>query len=118
MGNLASALTQLKKEHELAQQHVIQLTQAIAVIERLESRNTTASNQMSVTLPPAKKVMSAETRRKLSLAQKARWASTKPAQPVAVSRPAGPIKRTMSAAARKKISLALRARWAKAKKAA
>jgi hypothetical protein len=118
MGNLASALTQLKKEHELAQEHVAQLAQAILAVERLESRNAIPSNHVTAALAPGKKVMSAATRRKLSLAQKARWASTKPVQPVAVSSPAAPAKRTMSAAARKKISLALRARWAKAKKAA
>ena len=48
--------------------------------------------------------MSAAARRKISLAQKARWAKQK-------SKP----RRTMSAAGRKRIAAAQRARWAKAK---
>jgi hypothetical protein len=115
MGNLASVLTQLKKEHERVQEHVAQLAQAILAVERLESRNAIPSHHVTAALAPAKKVMSAATRRKLSLAQKARWAATKPVQPVAIASPTAPTKRTMSAAARKKISLALRARWAKVK---
>ena len=49
--------------------------------------------------------MSAAARRKISLAQKARWAKTKSHAP----KP----KRTMSASARRKIAEAQRARWAK-----
>jgi hypothetical protein len=52
--------------------------------------------------------MSAAGRRRISLAQKARWAKTRTVKP----------KRTMSVAARKKIAAAQRARWAKVKKAA
>ena len=48
--------------------------------------------------------MSAAARRKISLAQKARWAKQK-AKP----------RRTMSAAGRRRIAAAQRARWAKAK---
>src|ERR1035437_5544027 len=49
--------------------------------------------------------MSAAARRKISLAQKARWAKAKGHAP----KP----KRTMSAAGRKRIAAAARARWAK-----
>jgi hypothetical protein len=49
--------------------------------------------------------MSAAARRKISLAQKARWAKAKGHAP----KP----KRTMSASARRKIAAAQRARWAK-----
>ena len=51
--------------------------------------------------------MSAAARRKISLAQKARWAKMKGHVP----KP----KRTISAAARRKIAAAQRARWAKLK---
>jgi hypothetical protein len=112
MGNLAAALTQLKREREEAQQHVTQLDQAIQVIARLVSRNAGSTNQG--TSAPARTVMSDATRRKLSIAQKARWAAKNPVQSVSPA----PTKRTMSAAARKKISLALRARWAKVKSTA
>jgi hypothetical protein len=49
--------------------------------------------------------MSASTRRRMSLAQKARWAKAKGHAP----KP----KRTISAAGRKRIAAAARARWAK-----
>ena len=52
--------------------------------------------------------MSAAGRRRISLAQKARWAKTN-GQEAATAKP----KRTMSASARRKISLAQKARWAK-----
>ena len=51
--------------------------------------------------------MSAAARRKISLAQKARWAKAKGHAP----KP----KRTISAAGRKRIAAAQRARWARAK---
>jgi len=51
--------------------------------------------------------LSASARRKISLAQKARWAKTKGRAP----RP----KRTISAAGRRRIAAAQRARWAKLK---
>jgi nucleoid-associated protein YgaU len=53
--------------------------------------------------------MSAAARRKISLAQKARWAKTKGHAP----KP----KRTISAAGRKRIAAAQRARWAKVRAA-
>ncbi len=112
MGNLAAALTQLRREHEEAQQHVAQLGQAIQVIEKLVSRN--ADSTKKITTAPARTAMSDATRRKLSIAQKARWAAKSPVQSISPT----PTKRTMSAAARKKISLALRARWAKVKSTA
>jgi hypothetical protein len=55
-----------------------------------------------------KRRVSAAARRKMSLAQKARWAKR------AASNNQAP-KRVMSAAARKKIAAAQRARWAKLK---
>jgi len=62
--------------------------------------------------------MSAAARKKMSIAQKARWAKSTPRDQVVNAPP----KRTMSASARKKIAAAQRARWAasraKQKKAA
>ena len=60
-----------------------------------------------------RKGMSAAARKKISLAQKARWAkrATK-GQDVNAARP----KRTISAAGRRRIAAAQRARWAKVKK--
>jgi hypothetical protein len=116
MANLSTALTQLRREQEEAQQQVIQLGHAIQAIEKIVSRET-ASSQHSLPTS-AKTIMSEETRRRLSIAQKARWAAKKPAQSVVEVNQVPAAKRTMSAAARKKISLALRARWAKVKSTA
>ncbi len=55
----------------------------------------------------SRRTMSAAARRKISLAQKARWAKAKGHAP----KP----KRTISVAGRKKIAAAQRARWAKVK---
>jgi hypothetical protein len=56
---------------------------------------------------PKRHTMSASTRKRMSLAQKARWAKAKGRAP----KP----KRTMSAAGRRRIAAAQRARWAKVK---
>jgi hypothetical protein len=60
--------------------------------------------------PGKRKTMSAAARRKISLAQKARWAKKK------VSGPSGKPKRTISAASRRRMAAAQKARWAKAKR--
>jgi len=68
-----------------------------------------------------KRVVSASARKRMSLAQKARWASVRkesqPAVRAAKTTRAVPAKRTMSASARRKIAAAQRARWAKVKAA-
>jgi hypothetical protein len=56
-----------------------------------------------------RKGMSAAARRRISLAQKARWAKTAVNSSVSSMKP----KRTLSASARRKIAAAQRARWAK-----
>ena len=61
--------------------------------------------------PKRKHTMSASARKKISLAQKARWARRTLGSQAATARP----KRTMSAAARRKIAAAQRVRWAKVK---
>jgi len=58
-----------------------------------------------------KKTMSAAARRRISIAQKARWAKRASIGQADGARP----KRTMSAAARRKIAAAQRVRWAKIK---
>ena len=59
--------------------------------------------------PKRKRTLSASARRKISLAQKARWAKSASGGQAGTARP----KRTMSASARHKIAAAQRARWAK-----
>jgi len=100
MGNLSGVAGQLKKELARAQQEVQRFSAALAAL------GSTNSN--------GHRALSASARKRISLAQKKRWALTrnhsKPAKAVMGSAPA---KRTMSISARRKIATAQRARWAK-----
>jgi hypothetical protein len=96
MANLAGVLKELEQERN-------RLNQVIQVIGNFVERNGTGARARK-----PKRTLSAAGRRKISLAQKARWAKTR--------RVAAPTKvRTMSRAARNKIAAAQRARWAKAR---
>jgi len=120
MSGIASALQELRVERKQAQAHLEKLDEAISVMESLNGAGAAVKTTTHT------RVISAASRRKMALAQKARWDKVrregKPA--VVVSRTAAgvPAKRTMSAEARKKIAAAQRARWAtvraKEKKAA
>jgi hypothetical protein len=83
---------ELKKERERAQNQVQRIDAALAAL------GSVSSNGASRTMPAAD-------RRRISLAQKARWAKQKATTP----------KRTISAAGRRRIAAAQRARWAKFK---
>ena len=100
MGNLSGAVGLLKRELGRAQQEVKRFTTALAAL------GSTHSNGRSA--------LSAAARKRISLAQKARWAKANGRAP----KP----KRTISAAGRKRIAAAQRKRWAQvraqAKKAA
>jgi hypothetical protein len=110
MGNLTSALQQLRAERREAQLQVEKLDQAISVIESLNGSGASdKANQPT-------RVISAASRRKMAQAQRARWAKLRGAsQPIALAKTTAPApgKRTMSAAARRKIAAFQRARWAK-----
>jgi hypothetical protein len=113
MGNLSSALQELRAERKQMQLQVEKLDQAISVIESLNGSATVQqANQPT-------RIISAASRRKMAQAQRARWARTKEtSRPVvAIAKPTGavPVKHTMSVAARKKIAAFQRARWAKVK---
>ena len=111
MGNLGSALQQLRAERKQAQSHVEKLDQAISVIESLNGSGASRNANQPT------RIISAASRRKIAQAQRARWArARKESQPpVLPAKPNGsaPAKRTMSAAARRKIAAFQRARWAK-----
>ena len=96
MKHMHVVVQQLKKERERALRQVQRIDQALAALG-------SSSNGSSRT-------MSAVGRRRISLAQKARWAKAKGYAPKPT--------RTISAAGRKRIAAAQRARWAKIKKAA
>jgi phytoene dehydrogenase-like protein len=112
MGNLTSALQQLREERKQAQARVESIDQAISVIESLNGTRT-----VKQAIQPTR-VISAASRRKMARAQRARWAKARnDSQPIAVTKTktTAPVLRTMSAAARKKIAAFQRARWAKIK---
>lgn len=72
MTNLAKALVRLREERREAQNQVQKLGEAIAVLEKLTRGSGVTLN---VSGPHrAKRVLSAAGRRRISLAQKARWA--------------------------------------------
>jgi hypothetical protein len=101
MPNFDNALQQLRQERSRAQVEVDKYDQAISVIESLNGTGVSQNTHQP------KRIISAASRRKMALAQKARWAKAKGHAP----KP----KRTMSASARRKIAAAQRARWAKLK---
>jgi hypothetical protein len=95
MTHLSGVVQQLRKERERAQGEVRRIDAALAALGSLSSNGS-----------PRKHTMSATARRKISLAQKARWAKRESVRP----------KRTMSAAGRKRIAASQRARWARVKR--
>jgi hypothetical protein len=120
MGNLTSALQQLRAERKQAQSHVEKLDTAISVIESLNgSGRFRRANRPGRIISAPTRIISAASRRKMAHAQRARWArARKESQPVvAIAKTTGsaPVKRTMSAAARRKIAAFQKARWAKIK---
>jgi len=107
MVNLGNALQELREERGVTQVRLEKLDQLISAIESLNGTGVSQNTHQ-----PKRKV-SAASRRKMALAQRARWAKAKGHAPKR--------KGTISAAGKKRIAAAARARWAKfraAKKAA
>lgn len=111
MSNLNSALQQLRDERKQAQAQLEKLDQAISVIEGLSGRSNTRTSSG----PRGGRSLSAAARKRISEAQRARWAlrkkqagTTSSAGPRAV-----PTRRPLSASARRRIAAAQKARWAK-----
>jgi hypothetical protein len=105
MGNLNNALQQLREERRQGQLHVEKLDQAISVIESLNGSGTSGNGNQP------RRTLSASARKRISLAQKARWAKRAANGKAGMTKP----RRTISAAGRKRIAAAQRARWAKLK---
>ncbi len=99
MANLTGVVQQLKMAHGEAQEEVKRLGAALAALGSLTVRSPVRK----------RRTLSAAARRKISLAQKARWAKRSPNAQTSAAKP----RRKMSAAARRKIAAAQRARWAK-----
>jgi hypothetical protein len=86
---------------EQLKQEQVKLQHQLSAIERaLHALNGSGSTSTF----GVRRTMSAAARKRISLAQKARWAKR--------SGSTGRAKRTMSAEARRKISMAAKARWA------
>jgi hypothetical protein len=101
MGKLSGVVGHLKKELSRAQQEVQRFTAALAALGRSGSNGP--------------RTLSADARRRISLAQKRRWAKSRNGSKQAAMTASAPVKRTrkISAAGRKRIAAATRARWAK-----
>jgi hypothetical protein len=112
MSNLNSALQQLRDERKQAQAQVEKLDQAISVIEGLSGRTT---NTRTSSGSRAGRSLSVAARKRISEAQRARWAQRKKqAGTVSSSGPrAVPSRKPLSASARRRIAAAQKARWAK-----
>ena len=72
MTNIANALARLREERREAQNQVQKLGEAISVLEKLTRGSGITAGAGSA--HRAKRVLSAAGRRRISLAQKARWA--------------------------------------------
>jgi hypothetical protein len=116
MSNLDNALKELREKRRQAQVEIDKLDQIISGIESLNGTGVIHKPA------PQSRVISAASRRKMALAQKARWEKVRNgSKPPVKTTGSSPAKRTMSVAARRKIAAAQRARWVKiraAKKAA
>ena len=99
---LVSIVSELRAERTNLVNQLRHVDAALAVLGKLDGGSS---------YKKPRHTMSASARRKIGLAQRARWAKR------AANGQPGPVKpkRTMSAAARRKISAFQRARWAKLK---
>jgi len=96
MTTLSTVVAQLKAERERVHKEAQRIDVALAALVSIHTNGTRP------------RTMSAAARRRISIAQKTRWAKQRTAKP----------KRTISAAGRRRIAAAQRARWAKVKRGA
>ena len=75
MAKLTLALAQLREERRRAQRQVETLEEAISVIGKLVGKN--GSRGMAGKMVRARRRLSAAARKRISLAQKARWAKVR-----------------------------------------
>jgi hypothetical protein len=101
---LESIVSQLREQRTNFVNQLRHVDAALAVLAKLEGGRSYTEPRRH-----GRRTMSAAARRRISLAQKARWAKTASKSRVGVARP----KRYVSAASRKKMAAAQRARWAK-----
>src|SRR4029077_19249088 len=100
--SLESIVSQLREQRTSLVNELRHVDAALAVLGKLEGGRSYTEPRRH-----RRRTMSAAARRKISLAQKARWAKRNNGQEGARS------KRHVSAASRRKMAIAQRARWAK-----
>jgi len=105
MGTISGVVRQLKKERARLTDELHRVTAALTAFGKVY---LSGSNPKAV--GNGKRTLSAAARKKISLAQKARWATARKNSKPAVA--TAPAKRTMSASARRKIGAAQKKRWA------
>jgi hypothetical protein len=106
MTNLSGIVQQLKDERDRVEKQLSALNAALTAFVGVYG-----GKAPTIGTAKTKRHVSAAARRKMSLAQKARWAKSASSGATATAKP----KRVMSASARRKIAKAQRARWAKLK---
>ena len=106
MGTISGVVRQLSKERARLADELHRVTAALTAFGKvyLSGSNPKATAN-------TKRTISAAARKKISLAQKKRWATARKESKSAAT--AAPAKRTMSASARRKIAAAQKLRWAK-----
>ena len=104
MANIAEMVKELQQERD-------RLNQAIAALAPLAGTNRTSFPRGESSGP--RRTLSAAARRKVSLAQKARWAKLRSENSAKAKTGMNTGKRTMSAAGLARIRAANKARWAK-----
>ena len=114
LNGLSSIVVELRAERTNLVNELKHIDAALSVLGKVSGGSFhTKANQGTT------RIVSASSRRKMALAQRARWAKVrKESKPVPVAAKitgAAPVKRTMSPSARRKIAAAQRARWAKVK---
>jgi hypothetical protein len=102
LAGLAAIVSELRKERANQANELKHLDAALAVLGKLGGGSSSTKSGHA---------MSAAGRRRISLAQKARWARARSHNVVPISAKRG--KHTISAAGRRRIAAAARARWAK-----
>jgi hypothetical protein len=81
MSNLANVVQQLRKERDQAQKRIGQLDDALKALSGLGGVRGTAGRRGSPQISDAKRrTMSAEARKRIAAAQRARWAKWKAAR--------------------------------------
>src|ERR1044071_10416310 len=110
MAEISGVIAQLREQRSRTEDELRRLDQAIGALTSLNGVGKRVASPGSS--QPPRKTLSAAARRRISLAQKARWAKRKSASPTK-SQQTSSKRRVLSIAARRKIAAAARARWAR-----